>query len=275
MDDTILCSQCGRDLEMKFIELKEKIFCSTSCFEKYRNSMSRRDFFRRYGDSYTPDEQHWVPKYANDYIKMCGYCPPKVSEACRGELDLSGVYHDELAESASIHWCCHALFVLSAALSDGTVAFDTALRVQRRADDLARKAGVRGVTPVIVSTAFADLAHDFEYKKLFESPPAVKELTMSHAAACLLCNHDFARQCEAQVEKEFQLAGAAKKEVSGLWCAHAVQSLAEMLIDRENGPELIRGIARLAEEVAREKGHPGVITRDLYIALGRSIRPES
>ena len=82
-DDQILCHQCGKDLVMKFIELKDLVFCSTSCFEKFRNSMSRRDFFKRYGDSFSPDEQHWVPKYSNDYVKMCGYCPAKLSEACR------------------------------------------------------------------------------------------------------------------------------------------------------------------------------------------------
>ena len=268
-DDQILCHQCGKDLVMKFIELKDLVFCSTACFEKFRNSMSRRDFFKRYGDSFKPDEQKWVPKYSNDYIKMCGYCPAKLSEACRNELDLSGVYHDELSDSSSVHWCCHALFVLSAALSDGTVPYATAQKVQQHAEKLTRKAGIKGVTPVIVSNAFADLARDFEYKKLPEHPPEVKMLGMSHAAACLLCNPDFARQCEVQVEKEFQLVEAVKKEIHGLWCAHTVQSLAEILIDRENGMELIGEIAPLAEQVAREKGHPGVITRDLYIALGR------
>ena len=268
-DDQILCHECGKDLVMKFIELKDLVFCSTTCFEKFKNSMSRRDFFKRYGDGFKPDEQHWVPKYSNDYIKMCGYCPARLSEACRAELDLSGVYHDDLADSSSIHWCCHALFVLSAALSDGTVPYDTALRVQKHAEALTRKAGIRGVTPVIVSNAFADLARDFEYKKLPENPPEVRELGMSHAAACLLCNPDFARECEVQVEKEFQLVEAARKEITGLWCSHTVQSLAEILIDREHGSELIRQIARVAEAVAREKGHPGVITRDLFIAMGR------
>jgi hypothetical protein len=269
-DDQILCHECGKDLVMKFIELKDLVFCSTSCFEKFRNSMSKRDFFKRYGDRFSPDEQHWVPKYSNDYVKMCGYCPAKLSEACRSELDLSGVYHDEFSDSSSIHWCCHALFVLSSSLSDGTVPYATAQKVQKQAEELTRKAGIKGVTPVIVSNAFADLACDFDYKKLPEHLPVVKTLGMSHAAACLLCSPDFARQCEAQVEKEFQLVEDAKKQLRGLWCAHTVHSLAEILIDRETGMELIGKVAPLAEQVAREKGHPGVITRDLFIALGRS-----
>lgn len=272
-DGQILCHQCGKDLVMRFIELKDLVFCSTACFEMFRNSMTRRDFFKRYGDSFSPDDQHWVPKYSNDYVKMCGYCPATLSEACRSELDLSGAYHDELSDSSSIHWCCHALFVLSSSLSDGTVPYATAEKVRKGAEELARKAGVKGVTPVIVSNAFADLARDFDYKKLPEHPPEVKTLGMSHAAACLLCNPDFARQCEAQVEREFQLVDAAKRELHGLWCAHTVQSLAEILIDRENGVELLRKIIPLAEQVAREKAHPGVITRDLFIALGRCASP--
>ena len=95
---------------------------------------------------------------------------------------------------------------------------------------------------------------------------------MSHAAACLLCNPDFARECEQQTEKEFKLADTAKKHLKGhmLWCAHTVQSLAEILIDRDKeAATIIDAIIPFAENVAREKGHPGVITRDLFIALGR------
>lgn len=271
-DDRILCRQCGKDLVMKFIELKDLVFCSTTCFEQFRNSMSRRDFFKQYGDSFSPDEQKWVPKYSNDYVKMCGYCPAKVSETCRAELQISGVYHDEVTETETIHWCCHARFVLSSALSDGTVSWATALKIQKRAEELARKEGIRGVTPVIISNAFAALARNFEYKKLQETPLRPKELAMSHAAACLLCNPDFARECEQQTEKEFQLAPSVKKHLTGhmLWCAHTVQSLAEILIERDNGEELLRKLIPLVEAVAREKGHPGVITRDLFIAMGRS-----
>ncbi len=269
-DDQILCHQCGKDLVMKFIELKDLVFCSTSCFEQFRNSMSRRDFFKNYGDSFSPDEQKWVPKYSNDYVKMCGYCPAKLSATCRAELDLSGVYHDEVTETETIHWCCHARFVLSSSLSDGTVQWETAMNVQKHAEELARREGIRGVTPVIISNAFADLARNFEYKKLPENPPKPKELAMSHAAACLLCNPDFAKQCEVQVEKEFALVDRAKKLIHGtLWCAHTVQLAAEILIERDNGEELLKKIIPLAEAVAREKSHPGVITRDLFIALGR------
>jgi len=272
-EDTILCHQCGKDLVMKFIELKDLVFCSTSCFEKFRQSMSMKDFFKNYGDAFKPDEQKWVPKYSNDYVKMCGYCPPKLSETCHSETEISGVYHDDVTETENMHWCCHARFVLSSAMSDGTVSFDVGRKAQARAEELARKDGIRGVTPISISNAFADLGTNFQYESLQENPPEPKTLEMSHAAACLLCNPDFAKECEGQVEKEFQLVSKVKELLKGrgLWCSHVVQSLAEILIDRENGEETIKKIIPLAQKVAEEKGHTGVITRDLFIAMGRSI----
>jgi hypothetical protein len=273
-DDTILCHRCGKDLVMKFIELKDLVFCSTACFEAFRNSMSRKDFFKQYGDAYEPDEQKWVPKYANDYIKMCGYCPPKVSETCRAELDISGVYHDDVIDSETMHWCCHARFILSSAMSDGTVSFETGKKVQQRAEEITRQQGIKGVTTINTTRAFADLAADFSYRPLQQNPPAAKELAMSHAAACLLCSTDFAKQCEVQVIAEFALVDTVKKHLKGkgLWCAHTIQALADVLIEREDGEQLIDKIITLSEQVAKEKGHPGVITRDLFVALGRSQR---
>ena len=272
-EDVILCHQCGKDLVMKFIELKDLVFCSSTCFEDFKNAMSRKDFFKKYGDGFKPDEQKWVPKYSNDYIKMCGYCPPKLSEACRAELDISGVFHDDVIDSETMHWCCHARFILSASMSDGTVSFDVAKKVQARSEKLAREEGIRGVTPINTSNAFADLGIDYVYTNMEENPPEPKDLEMSHAAACLLCNPDFAKECEVQVEKEFQLVDKVKEQVKGrgLWCSHVVQSLAEILIERENGEECIKKIIPLAQKISEEKGHPGVITRDLFIAMGRTI----
>ena len=34
-DDTIVCSQCTKELVMKFIELKDLVFCSNQCLDTY------------------------------------------------------------------------------------------------------------------------------------------------------------------------------------------------------------------------------------------------
>ena len=147
-------------------------------------------------------------------------------------------------------------------------------KVQQRAEEITRQQGIKGVTTINTTRAFADMAKDFSYRQLRENPPEPKELAMSHAAACLLCSTDFAKQCEVQVIEEFALVDTVKKHLKGkgLWCAHTIQALADVLIDRQDGEALIDKIIALSEQVAKEKGHPGVITRDLFVALGRSQR---
>ncbi len=213
----------------------------------------------------------WVPKYANDYVMMCTRCPKKLSDICQEEMGISGACHDTLAESEERHWCCHARFCLSSALSDGTVSVDSVLKVQRYAENKSKEQALRGVTTVSLTESFADLLKNFEYRRLPENLPEIKQIDMSHVGACLLCNEAFGRQCESQVEREFQLLDKAKSLVHKLWCGHTVNALADILIDREDGEELARKVIPVADQVAQEKGHPGVITRDFFIALGRSV----
>ena len=272
-EESILCTQCNKDLVMKFIELKDLVFCSNHCLDKYITSVGQKKFYRDYGDVFVPGEgKGWVPRYANDYIMMCARCPRKLSEACHENTEISAAYHDILGDAEGYRWCCHARFCLSAALSDGTVPMDAALTVQRYAENKARERKVRGVTTVIMSQSFADLVKNFEYKTLLEKLPEKQELDMSHFGACLLCDEAFGRQCESQVEREFQLLDKAKSLVEKrMWCGHTVNVIADVLIDRENGEELAKKIITVADQVAEEKGHPGVITRDLFIALGRML----
>ena len=213
-----------------------------------------------------------MPKQAYEYMRMCEPCLKMLMGACQEEREISAVYHDPIAELEEYRWCWHPTFCLSAALSDGTVPMETGLKVQRYAEQKARENGVKGVTTVIFSRAFADLAQNFDYKKLPENSPETQELDMSHFGACLLCDEGFGRQCEEQVEREFQLLDRAKELVnSKMWCGHTVNVIAEILMDRENGEELAKKIIKYANQVAVEKEHPGVITRDLFIALGRMI----
>ncbi len=44
-----------------------------------------------------------------------------------------------------------------------------------------------------------------------------------------------------------------------------------VLIEREDGEECIKRIIPLAQKISEEKGHSGVITRDLFITMGRTI----
>jgi hypothetical protein len=102
-----------------------------------------------------------------------------------------------------------------------------------------------------------------------EIPLEKQQLDMSHFGVCLLCDEAFGRQCESQVESEYQFLDRAKSLMQKLWCGHTVNMSADILIDRKNGEQLARKIIPVADRVAEEKGHPGVITRDLFITLGK------
>jgi hypothetical protein len=271
-EEKIECSQCGKDLVMKFIELKDLVFCSNQCLEEHKNKMGEKKFYREYGEAFVPGEgKGWVPKHSNEYIQMCILCPKKLSDACQSTREVNAAYHDSLAESEEHRWCCHARFLLSAALSDGTVPLETGLRVQRYAENKAREQDLRGVTTVTFNQSFADLATNFQYKKLPENPPEVQPMTMSHFGACLLCDEPFGRQCEALCEREFEQVDRVNPFLKQLWCAHATNCVADMLIDRDDGEELIKKIIPYAEQVAKEKGYPGTTVRCVFIALGRML----
>lgn len=158
--DTIFCSQCKKELAMKFIEIKDLVFCSNYCLDQHITGMGQKKFFRQYGDVFVPGEgKGWVPKYANDYIMMCARCPGKLSDVCHENTQISAAYHDRVGDAEEYRWCCHT-----------------------------------------------------------------------------------------------------------------VNALADILIDRSNGEELAQKIIAFADRVAEEKGHPGVITRDFFIALGRMLQ---
>jgi len=50
-EDKILCSQCSKDLVMKFIEFKDLVFCSNSCLDTFITAMGQKKFFRKYGST--------------------------------------------------------------------------------------------------------------------------------------------------------------------------------------------------------------------------------
>jgi hypothetical protein len=270
VEETITCSNCEKELVMKFVEIKDLIFCSNQCLDTYIKTFGQKKFNVQYSDYFVSGEAAgWVPKYANDYMQMCIPCRKGLADACHGELEIGSVYHDALAEHEEYHWCCHARYCLSASLSDGTVPFDAGLRIQRYAEGKAKEQGIRGVTTILLSQSFADLATDFSYHPMQENPPKIVDVNMSHLGACLLCNESFGRQCEAQVEREFGLVEQVKPLLDKQWCSHTVCSLADMLIDRAGGEELLKKIIPYTDQVAQENGNPGVTTRVLFISLGR------
>ena len=272
-EEIIKCTQCGKELIMHVLPIRDLDFCSSWCLEKYKREKGDRKFFVEMRKAMKEMGDRWVPKYADEYVRMCTGCGAKLFDDCHRVLDISGSMVTTLTETEDIHWCCHAHFNLSASLSDGTVSLETARKVQKKAEEIARKLNHKGVTPITLDLAFAELARYFQYAKKAGTPPELNVPEMSHAAACLLCNPEFGKQCEGQVEEEFKLVGKIKSRLQGQWCNHCMQALSHLLMNRseEEGFALVDKVARVAEKVAEERGHVGVVTGDLFIALGRTV----
>jgi len=272
-EEKIICAQCGKDLIMHVLPINDIDFCSSWCLELYKREKGDRKFFLEFKKAMAEMGDRWVPKGADEYVRMCGACHKDTFEACHAIMDLSGSMIHQLAETEQMHWCCHGHFNLSASLSDGTVSLTTARKVQRHAEKLAKEFGHKGVTVVTLTVALADLAKNFDYENRTGTPPEIDIPEMSHAAACLLCDPDFGRQCEVQVEEEFRLVEKVKPRVENLWCKHCIQALAQLMMNRkeEEGFKLVDTAIELAEKVAEERGHKGVVTADLFVALGRMV----
>lgn len=75
------------------------------------------------------------------------------------------------------------------------------------------------------------------------------------------------------MEEEFRLVGKVKSRLKKLWCQHCMQALSHLLMHRseEVGFALVDKVSALAEKVAVERGHAGVVTADLFVALGRTV----
>jgi hypothetical protein len=272
-EEKIICTQCGKDLVMHILPVKEKDFCSSWCLEKYKRAKGDRKFFVEMREALKEMGERWIPKYADEYMRMCAGCKPEQMDNCHEMRDLAGSMINTLTETEEIHWCCHAHFNLSASLSDGTVPLENALKVQRYAEELTGKYKHKGVTPITLDIAFAELGQNYTYEKKSGTPPEINISEMSHAAACLLCNPEFGKQCEVQVEEEFRLVEKVRGRLKGLWCRHCIQALSHVLMNRseEEGFKLLDQVIALAEKVAEERGHAGVVTPDLFVALGRTV----
>ncbi|RMF98301.1 MAG: hypothetical protein D6734_00550 [Candidatus Schekmanbacteria bacterium] len=288
------CLICSKEIKIKdAMELNEKYFCSSTCLSKYREEIGERQFDKESLATFEKKKSSgWIPERALKYIHMCQSCNKKLRETCKSLEAVSGASRFKIAKTETMEWCCHARFNLSSALADGTVPIETAQKVQKLAEDIAKDPsladkivrpdslkkklqkpdGLHGITTVLYDLAFAELAVNTEYKKLEENPPAVEGENMFHYAACLECDPVFGAECEEQaVEKEVnECVDKVQAMTNSLWCQHALHSMSALLLNKNVDDERMKGLINLAEKVAEEKGHPGVTTSDMFIALGRA-----
>jgi hypothetical protein len=286
------CVKCGAPTSYP-IELNEKLYCSSTCVSKYRDEVGEHQFDK---DSLATFEKKrdsgWIPERALMYIGMCQRCNKQMREMCKGNQFISGMNREKLRESETVAWCCHARFNLSSSLSDGTVALETARKIQAMAEELvknpqkceeivgpealrkkmAKPGGLKGVTTTIIDIAAAEMAKNPDYKLTEDKTPQVDGEIMIHYAACIECNPVFGAECEEQaVEKELnKCLDVVGKMTKKRWCDHTVHALSALLLNKNMTQEKLQKIVDSAEQGIEEKNDFGVSTRHLFIALGRA-----
>ena len=291
--NTNICVICGH-LTSYPIELNDKMYCSSGCISKYRAQVGERQFEK---DSLKTFEKKrdtgWIPERALMYINMCQRCGKDLKTMCKSNQYVSGLNREKLRSHETVPWCCHARFNLSSSMSDGTVPLESALKMQAMAEQLvkdhtksleivkpeslrnkmAKEGGLKGVTTTIIDIAAAEMVKDPEYKKEEDKTPKEDGDIMIHYAACLECDPVFGAECEEQaVEKDLnKCVDEVSKMTHSLWCEHTLQALSALLLNKNMTPEKIQSLIYSAEEIAKEKDDPGINTRHLFIALGRTV----
>jgi hypothetical protein len=287
------CVICGNAASYP-IELNERLYCSSTCLSKYREEVGERQFEKDSIATFDKKrETGWIPERALMYINMCQRCSKKMKEMCKGNQYVSGMNRENLRQSETVPWCCHARFNLSSSLSDGTVSLESARKIQSMAEEMvknprkcegivgpetlrkkmAKPGGLKGVTTTILDIAAAEMAKNPDYKPMEDKTPKEEGEIMIHYAACLECDPVFGAECEEQaVEKELnKCLDEVGKMTKAHWCEHTLHALSALLLNKNMTREKLQKIVNSAEQIIREKDDPGINTRHLFIALGRAV----
>jgi hypothetical protein len=223
------------------------------------------------------EEYQKSAKYLNPrvkyYISLCRQCDPNLKKLCRSAPPDMGVYNYLYEDKETMPWCCHAENNINGALSDGSVKPETIHKVVSTAEKFAKELGMIGVTTVTLDLAFAELANNFEYQKFEGKPPKRAEpLDHTHLDACINCDPEFAAQCRTQADQKDTkgLVDIARKYTTGIWCGHAVEALASLMLNKKFDEAKVEKLASLAKKISEDDNFPGVWVRHLFIALGRA-----
>jgi hypothetical protein len=289
------CVICGTATKYP-LELNEQFFCSSACLSKYRDQVGHHQFHR---DTLATFEQKrkkgGIPERALLYNSMCRRCHKKMAAACKTNQYINGLHRDELRQTETAAWCCHARFNLSSSLSDGSVPLEAARKIQAMAEEIVRNqevcervvgpedlrekmakpGGLHGVTTTILDIAAAELALNPGYQPRADHTPAPEDGEfMVHYAACLECDPAFAAECHEQAEeKEInKCLDEVQAMTSERWCEHTLNALSALRLNRNMSREKLQAIVASAERVKEEKEDFGVTTRHLFITLGRAVQ---
>lgn len=256
------CAVCNAEITEKPIKKMGDFYCSIYCAEVNRERMENLDMEKL--------DFNELGGVIGKFMNTCQKCVMPIQ--CRKVRSYCASYFDELHEYINIRWCCHAIFGLSAMLSDGTVKKDTILKLINKIEDYAKKNNYHGVNPNIVAIVTGKLMEDFSYKPGLDNIPSVPEEEHEHYLACVNCDKSYMDECLKLTSEAEQLIPEVEKMLDFPYCGHMKYDLAHMLLDPDVDNDNVKKLIEKTKKVADEKNFRGGQYRIHLLAVGRSIK---
>src|SRR5512137_18487 len=169
------CAVCGKPINKAPIKRMGNFHCSVYCAEQGRERMENLDLEKIDFAALGP--------VVDRFMSTCQVCPLVLK--CREVRSFCGAYFEELHDYISIRWCCHAIYALSAMLSDGSVPLDTVKKVIQKAEEIARSNAHTGVSIAILGMAEGELMEDFSHTPQPDIQPEPPKEEHDHYLACV------------------------------------------------------------------------------------------
>ncbi len=263
-DDKTLqkCAVCDGDIIEKPVKKMGNFYCSIYCAEVNRERMENLDMekldFNELGDV--------IGKFMN----TCQKCVMPIQ--CRKVRSYCASYFDELHEYITMHWCCHALFGLSAMLSDGTVKKETVLNLLRETENYARINNYNGVNPNILAIVSGELLDDLSYTPGTDVIPPEPKEEHEHYLACVNCDRVYMDECVKLTAEAETMISQVEKMIDFPYCGHMKYDLAHMLLNPKVNNDKVKKLIEKTKNIVDEKKFRGGQYRIHLLAAARSMK---
>lgn len=256
------CAVCRKPIKKTPIKRMGNLYCSVYCAEQGRERMENLDLEKIDFAALGP--------IVDRFMSTCQICP--LVRKCREVRRFCGAYFEELHNYISIRWCCHAIYALSAMLSDGSVPLNTVKKIIQKAEEITRENACIGVSIAMLGIAEGELMEDFSYTSFPDIQPEQPAEEHDHYLACVQCDKKFMDECFRLTEQAEKNLPRIEELLDFPYCGHMRYEMAAMLISPVITIDKIKQLIKKARAIANEKGYRGGHFRIHYIAIGRSIK---
>ena len=256
------CAVCGKEIKRKPVKRMGNFHCSVYCAEQGRERMENLDLEKIDFAALGP--------VVDRFMSTCQVCPLVLK--CREVRSFCGAYFEELHDYISIRWCCHAIYALSAMLSDGSVPMNIVKKVIQKAEEIARSNAHTGVSIAILGMAEGELMEDFSHTPQPDIQPEPPKEEHDHYLACVQCDKKFMDECFKLTEEAEINLPRIDALLEYPYCGHMRYEMAGMLLSPSITIDKIKQLINKTRAIAKEKDYKGGHFRIHYIAIGRSIK---